>query len=84
MPLEDILAERELRARTQRRLLASHGGPLLCLSLNMAGPVKDFPLLRRGYREGRLLAGAALARAGASCRLLEERLGPAGPCAFSW
>ena len=82
VPLEDMLAERELRAEAQRRLLAVHGGPLLCLSLNMAGPVKDFPLLRRGYREGRRLAEAALARAGASCHLLEERLEKAGPCAF--
>lgn len=82
VPLEDMLAERELRAGTQRRLLAAYGGPLLCLSLNMAGPVKDFPLLRLGYRAGRLLAEAALTRAGASCRFLEERLSPAGPCAF--
>lgn len=82
VPLEDMLAERELRAGTQRRLLAAYGGPLLCLSLNMAGPVKNFPLLRLGYQAGRLLAEAALTRAGASCRFLEERLSPAGPCAF--
>ena len=81
-PLEEMLAERERRAETQRRLLAACGGPLLCLSLNMAGPVKDFPLLRRGYREGRRLAEAALTRAGGSARLLEERLEKAGPCAF--
>lgn len=80
--LEDVLAEREERAKTQRRLLAAHGGALLCLSMNMAGPVKDFPLLRQGYQAGRRLAGEALSRTGAAFRLLEERLGKAGPCAF--
>lgn len=78
--LEEMMAEREQRAETQRRLLAASGGPLLCLSLNMAGPVKRFPLLLLAYREGRRMAEAALR--GASFRLLEERLGRAGPCAF--
>lgn len=80
--LEEMLAERERRAEVQSRLLAAQDGGLLCLSLNMAGPVKRFPLLLRGYREGRRRTEAALDRAGVSWRFLEERLERAGPCAF--
>lgn len=80
--ITDILAERDQRAASQRRLLSIHGGVLVCLSLNMAGPVKDFPLLRCGYQEGQELTEQALRRAGCEFHLLEERQGKCGPCAF--
>lgn len=80
--LEDMLAEREARAEAQRRLLSDGGDGLVSLSHNMAGPVKDFPLLRCAFQEGRRLTEKALDRCGAGWRLAEERLGICGPCAF--
>ncbi len=38
--LEEVLAARDRRAAIQSRLLASTGGPLLSMTLNMPGPVK--------------------------------------------
>lgn len=69
VPLEQMLSEREWRAAEQRRLLG-RGETLVVLSTNVAGPVKRFPLLMRGFDEGR--------------RVLEERLSRAGLKAVSW
>ena len=80
--LEDMLAERDARAAAQRRLLSAGGRGLVCLSMNMAGPVKDFPLLRQGFREGCRLTEAALRRANIDRCFLEVRQGKCGPCAF--
>lgn len=80
--LEDMLAEREARAAAQRRLLSAGGDGLVCLTMNMAGPIKDFPLLQLGFRESRCLTEAALHQAGIEYRLMEERQSKCGPCAF--
>lgn len=50
--LVDILNAREARARKQRVLLAEHRVPLLCFTMNIAGPVKTTPLIERGFRAG--------------------------------
>lgn len=80
--LEDMLAEREARAATQRRLLSGGGNGLVCLSMNMAGPVKDFPLLRQAFQEGCRLTETALQQTNIDFCLMEERQGKCGPCAF--
>lgn len=80
--LEDMLTERELRAATQHRLLAASGQGLVCLSMNMAGPAKDFSLLRQGFQEGCRLTEMALQHANIDFCLLEERQSKCGPCAF--
>ena len=80
--LEDMLAEREARAATQQRLLAAGGQGLVCLSMNIAGPAKDFSLLRQGFQEGCRLTETALQQASIDFCLMEERQGKCGPCAF--
>lgn len=80
--LEEVLLERELRVETQRRLLRQGTAPLICLSMNMAGPVKDFPLLRCAFEEGKRLTETALARTGISFCFLEQRQNRCGSCAF--
>ena len=57
--LQDILAAREARVRRQEALLQERGGVLLCLTMNIAGPVKNSPLIRAGFHMGHaLLQGA--------------------------
>ncbi len=61
--LADMLDAREGRALRQRELLAETGLPLVSFTLNIAGPVKNGPLLRRAFREGlRRLEDALAAR----------------------
>lgn len=61
--LTDMLNAREARALRQRELLAETGLPLVSFTLNIAGPVKNGPLLRRAFREGlRRLEDALAAR----------------------
>ncbi len=62
--LQEVLDARDRRAEEQRRLLALHGRPLLSFTMNIPGPVKDSPLIRRGFDEGLCLLDAALDRAG--------------------
>lgn len=50
--LFDILNAREARVRQQQQLLAAHRAPLLCFTMNIAGPVKLSPLIQRGFEEG--------------------------------
>ncbi|MDR1627140.1 MAG: citrate lyase holo-[acyl-carrier protein] synthase [Spirochaetia bacterium] len=63
--LEDVLAEREARASRQQRLLSQYGRTLVCLTLNIAGEYKAFPLALRCFREavralGRTLDGEGI------------------------
>ena len=53
--LEEVLKARERRARRQRQLLAQYEKPLICFTMNIAGPVKDSPLIRRGFDMGKKL-----------------------------
>lgn len=50
--LEQILQNREARAAAQQQLLSQYQKPLLSYSLNIPGPVKNSPLIRRTFREG--------------------------------
>lgn len=50
--LQDILSAREARVRRQQALLAEYRAPLLCFTMNIAGPVKTTPLIERGFYEG--------------------------------
>jgi len=53
--MKQILEARERRARRQRQLLTQYDKPLLCFTMNIAGPVKNSPLIRRGFRLGKRL-----------------------------
>lgn len=52
-----MLSARERRAALQKETLLACGGPLLCFTLNLAGPVKRSPLSDFAFRAGeRMLA----------------------------
>ena len=50
--LEQVLQNRDARAAAQQHLLSQYQKPLLSYSLNIPGPVKNSPLIRRTFREG--------------------------------
>ncbi len=53
-----MLAARERRAALQQDALAEYGGPLLCFTMNLAGPVKRSPLADFAFLAGeRMIAG---------------------------
>ena len=58
--LEEMLAAREERARCQWELLRSTGTPVISFCMNIAGPVKSGPAIRRGFREGLMRLEEAL------------------------
>ena len=53
--LLEMLEARERRANRQRELLSAHGKTMVCFTMNIAGPVKNNALIRRGYTLGRKL-----------------------------
>lgn len=72
--LMQILAARENRAATQKRLLQDFGKPLICFTMNIAGPVKYSEAIHAGYGFGKRLLNARL-----SCVLhFEESIMPTG------
>ena len=61
--LTEMLDARERRALRQRQLTQAHRLPLVSFTMNIAGPVKNGPVLRRAFREGlRRLEDALRAR----------------------
>ena len=49
--LQEVLAARDARAASQRRLLAAYGSPLLGVTMNIAGPVKRSGLIDFAFRD---------------------------------
>ena len=80
--LYDVMAAREQRASTQQELLRRFQTTLISFSMNIPGPVKDSPLIRRGFREGKRLLAAALAAARRPVLYSLSRVSAAGPEAF--
>ena len=64
--LEEILSAREERAMLQMEMLSEYGKPLVSFSMNIAGPVKNSPLIGRAFEEGKRMLTDALAKAGIS------------------
>ena len=60
--LSQMLEARENRVIRQRELLAEHRLPMISFTMNIAGPVKNSPSIRRGFRLGRQLLLGQLAR----------------------
>lgn len=50
--LEEMLAAREERYHRQLQLNRQWKLPIISFSMNIPGPIKDAPLIRRGFREG--------------------------------
>lgn len=58
--LEEMLDARELRAVKQRVLISRYEAPLICLTLNIPGEYKAYPLAIRAFEEGKSLIESAL------------------------
>lgn len=81
--LEEILAAKEARVRTQQRLLSQGGGCcLLSFTLNCPGAVKQSLWLHRGFEEGLRRILGQLRWKGCEIRLQEHHSGAAGEEAF--
>ena len=50
--LTDMLNARERRAFMQQKLLKKYHASMICFTMNIAGPVKNSPLIRRGFELG--------------------------------
>lgn len=50
--VEDMALRREKRAKRQTELIKEYGLPLLCFTLNIAGPVKNSPLIEFAFKRG--------------------------------
>lgn len=50
--LAQVLQAREDRVYMQQELLQKYRCPIICFTMNIAGPVKNSPLIQRGFREG--------------------------------
>lgn len=50
--LAEILEAREKRVSRQKELIKKYSAPLICFTMNIAGPVKVTPLIERAFSEG--------------------------------
>jgi len=64
--LAEILSAREYRAAQQQQLLGQFGLPLICFTMNIPGPIKNTPLIQRGFSLGCSLLKDTLHRSGVS------------------
>lgn len=62
--LPEMLMARDNRARAQQTLLAQYHMPLICFTMNIAGPIKNDALIRRGFALGCRTLENALRREG--------------------
>lgn len=81
--LMEMLETREVRAGRQRELLERYARPVVSFTLNIAGPVKNGPVIRRAFREGLLRLEDALAARGLRPLHQEEVDRPTG-CEALW
>ncbi len=69
---EQMMHARDRRAQRQRELLAQHALPLISFSMNIAGPVKNSPLIRRAFHLGSRMLTDRLALMNAPVLYSEE------------
>lgn len=77
--LQQILDAREHRASRQQALLQEYGKPLICFTMNIAGPTKNSALITHGFHLGNRLLHAQLSGSGISL-LHKERYEEAAGC----
>lgn len=70
--LMEMLEARERRAARQQALLKAYGHTLICFTMNIAGPLKNSPQIRRGFALGRQLLEDQLQVAGMRIVHFEE------------
>lgn len=80
--LAQILDAREQRVQRQTQLLEQYGKSLICFTLNIAGPAKDSPLIREGFRLGDGQLMAQLKGSGIGVVYRETDFAPTGPTGF--
>lgn len=51
--LKEMLRAREVRAAQQMALLKEFKSTLICFSMNIAGPIKNSGLIKKGYEKGK-------------------------------
>lgn len=73
--LDEVLEARDERAQMQHILLSKYGKTMISFTLNIAGPVKVFPLAVKTFREGRKLILRQLSRHGVPV-LFDEAVTP--------
>ncbi len=70
--LEEMLDARERRAFRQQRLLSRYHRPLICFTMNIAGPVKTSAPIRRGFELGKKDLESQLSARGITSLYQEE------------
>lgn len=81
--LMEMLEAREARAMRQQQLLEEYKLPVISFCLNIAGPVKNSPVLRRAFQEGLERLECALLAARLEIAAREEVDQPTG-CEALW
>ena len=76
--LTEMLEAREARVRAQDSLRERYGVPVISFTLNIAGPVKDSPLIRRAFRTGQEELRTGLRAAKLEALWQSENLAPTG------
>ena len=78
--LNDVLAARDMRVQRQSEMIKKYQTTLVCLTMNIAGPVKVSPEIAYAYQVGvtRILEG--LTTVGFALAAKEELSSPAGHC----
>ena len=76
--LMEMLEAREARVRAQNALRERCGVPVISFTLNIAGPVKDAPLIRRAFRWGQEQLRAGLRADKLEVLWRRENLAPTG------
>lgn len=76
--LMEMLEARENRVCRQDALREKYGAPVVSFTLNIAGPAKDTPLIRRAFRWGQKQLEAGLTAAKLPVLERTERLAPTG------
>ena len=76
--LMEMLEAREARVRAQDALRERYRAPVISFTLNIAGPVKDSPLIRRAFRAGQEQLRAGLRAVKLETLWQGENLSPTG------
>lgn len=70
--LMEMLDARERRSAWQRKLLTQYQTPMVCFTMNIAGPVKTSPLIRNGFELGKRYLQEQLDSLHIQCTYREE------------
>ena len=76
--LQEMLEAREARVRRQEELLGRFGKPMASFSMNIAGPVKESPLIAQGFAIGLRRLEQMLPVEGIACLAVEKERGKTG------